>query len=96
MLFVVSLVLGIVGVTGCGCVTGIPAIFVGRQAHREIDEAAGRQSGEGLATAGVVLGWVSTGLAVLGLLVFIGAALIGSLVGSDSDEVPPPTISVPR
>ena len=53
---IASLVLGILGLTGVLFVAAIVAIAIGRGAHREID--ASGASGRGLATMGIVLGWI--------------------------------------
>lgn len=99
---IISLVLGILGIAGsCGCLTGIPAIFLGRTAKREIEASDGLETGGGLATAGVVLGIISTVLMLLGIAWFVAAIwLFSSTDSSDNDFIPPPqpapTISVPR
>jgi Domain of unknown function (DUF4190) len=62
-----SLVLGLLGVMGCVFFTGIPAVVVGNNARRAV--AAGQANNDGMATAGIVLGWVATGLGVLVVLV---------------------------
>ena len=69
-----SLVLGLLGVLGCLFFTGIPAVVVGNNARRAV--AAGEADNEGMATAGVVLGWVATGLGALMLVVFALVALL--------------------
>lgn len=51
-------------------VLGIVAIVLGNQARREI-EADPRQDGEGLAVAGVVLGWVDVALSALAVVAFL-------------------------
>lgn len=56
---VVSLVLGLVGMTGVLFVAAIVAIVLGRRSRQEITETG--QKGAALATTGIVLGW--TGLA---------------------------------
>ena len=61
-----ALVLGILGVVCCGFFTGIPALILGGSAKKEI--AAGNGSGAGMATAGVVLGWISIALGILGVI----------------------------
>jgi hypothetical protein len=73
---VASLVLGIVGLALCLVVVGpILALVFGYKARREIDESNGLQTGRGLATAGIVLGWIGVGLAALWIvLIAIGAA----------------------
>jgi hypothetical protein len=70
---IVALVLGIIALTGCG-LAGIPAVVLGYRARREIRESAGQQEGDGLALAGVVLGWI--GVALTAVLVVGFAALI--------------------
>jgi hypothetical protein len=76
---VAALVLGILGLVSCGPLAAIPAIFVGRSARREIDASGGMLTGRGLASAGVVLGWIEVGLMVLGALV---VALVFAFGGS--------------
>ena len=61
-----SLVLGLLGVLGCVFFTGVPAIVLGGNARKAV--AAGEADNEGMATAGIVLGWVATALGVLGLV----------------------------
>ena len=61
-----SLVLGIVGIVCCGFFAGIPALILGSSAKKEI--AAGNGSGAGMATAGIVLGWISIALGILGVI----------------------------
>ncbi|MBO0920873.1 DUF4190 domain-containing protein [Cellulomonas sp. zg-ZUI222] len=63
-----SLVLGLLGVLGCVFFTGVPAVVVGGNARRAV--AAGQADNEGLATAGIVLGWVATALGVIVLVTF--------------------------
>ncbi|GHS86884.1 DUF4190 domain-containing protein [Cellulomonas hominis] len=73
-----SLVLGIAGIAlGCLFLTGIPAVLVGRNAQRAAAE--GLANNAGMATAGVVLGWVSIGL---GVVAFLGVLLPLLLVGA--------------
>lgn len=81
----ISLVLALVGqlvfwVLACvtlgslsvlGAAAGIPAVIVGRNAQREIRASGGRIGGDGLATAGIVIGWITIGLSVLSLIIFL-------------------------
>ncbi|MCC2319848.1 DUF4190 domain-containing protein [Cellulomonas xiejunii] len=69
-----SLVLGLLGVMGCVFFTGIPAVVVGNNARRAV--AAGQANNDGMATAGIVLGWVATGLGVLVILVLAFMVLL--------------------
>ncbi len=68
---IVSLVFGILGWTFLPFIGAIVAIVAGHMARREINRAEGQVSGKGLATAGLVLGYLQVGLAVLGCLVFV-------------------------
>jgi len=63
-----SLVLGLLGLLGCVFFTGVPAIIIGGNARKAV--AAGQANNDGMATAGIVLGWVSTGLGVLLAVLF--------------------------
>jgi hypothetical protein len=65
-----SLVLGILGLVVCGLL-GIAAIIIGRQAQAEIAQSQGALTGEGLAKAGIILGWVEVAIVVVGLLFLI-------------------------
>ena len=60
------LVLGILSIPCCGLLTGIPAIILGNNAKKEI--AAGQGTGSGMATAGVVMGWISIALGILSVI----------------------------
>ncbi|QJW36664.1 DUF4190 domain-containing protein [Cellulosimicrobium protaetiae] len=81
-----SLVLGIASfVLSCGFFTGIPAVIVGNAAKRAVAE--GQADNDGMATAGIILGWVAIGLSVVGLillLLFLPAFLVW--VGSIPDQ----------
>lgn len=70
-LAITSLVLGILSLTCFGLLTGIPALITGAVAMNRIKKSAGRQTGEGLAIAGLCTGGVGmvVGTAILaGLL----------------------------
>ena len=77
-----SLVLGILSVTCLGLLAGIPAVILGTIAKRKIIASGGMVRGQGLATAGVVLGSVSIGFS----LVFIALAIFGAIGGSGSSS----------
>jgi hypothetical protein len=76
-LAIASLVLGIGGLTILPLLGSIAAIILGYMARSDIRHRPGEVSGEGLALAGIVLGWISVGLAVLGLLVVGGLGVCG-------------------
>jgi hypothetical protein len=71
---ILSLVAGIAGLSVLPFLGSIVAVILGPIAKRDIAASGGAQTGEGLATAGTILGWVGIGLTVLGL------CLIGVLV----------------
>ena len=62
---------------------GLVGVYLGMRAKREI--RANGEDGDGMATAGVVVGWVSTGVAVLGILTyaFIVAFVLGAAVAEN-------------
>jgi uncharacterized membrane protein len=76
---IASLVLGIGGFLIFPVVLSILAIVFGRSAKREIAERPGL-GGAGLATAGIVLGWIGVALTVIAVLfvVLVVAASTGS------------------
>lgn len=71
-----SLALGLVSVATClGPLAGIPAIVLGRRARVEVAATAGGGRDERMASAGVLLGWLSIpiSLTVLFILFMSGA-----------------------
>jgi len=59
---IASLVLGILWLWGIGSILALIFGYVGKN---QIDESLGRQTGRGMAVAGIVLGWIGVGLLVL-------------------------------
>jgi predicted acyltransferase len=76
-LAIASLVLGICGLTILPLLASILAIIFGYMARRDIRQRPGEISGEGMAMAGIVMGWIAVGLAVAGLLLFGGITACG-------------------
>ncbi|MDI7277131.1 MAG: DUF4190 domain-containing protein [Anaerolineae bacterium] len=74
---IVSLVAGIAGWTILPVLGAVVAVITGHLAKREIRESPGRLTGDGLATAGLVLGYVQLGLIALAIIVIIFVALLG-------------------
>jgi len=60
-----SLVLGILGVTCCSVFTAIPAVICGHIAFAKIKKSAGTLTGEGMAIAGLVLGYIGIALTII-------------------------------
>ena len=75
-----SLVLAIAGIAlGFTLLTGIPAIILGRRARQAV--ARGEANNDGIAVAGIVIGWIATALGalvVLGILIAIVVAVATS------------------
>jgi hypothetical protein len=65
-----ALVCGIVGLTVCAPV-GIAAIVLGNRSRRDIAASDGGLQGDGMAQAGLIMGWISVGLLILGVLVLV-------------------------
>jgi hypothetical protein len=93
---IVALVLGILGLTTCYFVTGIPAIIYGRKGQREVDDSNGAQAGRSMATVGLVLGIISTAISAALLVGVIALLAIGATVDQDDADPTPVTVSVPR
>lgn len=77
-LAIVSLVSGILGWTLLPFVGTLVAIVTGHMARKEIRNSGGRLDGDGLAVGGLVLGWVSAALWLIGIVVFV--VFFGGLV----------------
>lgn len=73
---VASLVLGIGGFLVCPLVLHVLAIIFGRQAQQKI-AADPSLDGEGMAKAGVVLGWIGVGVTILVVIIVVLVAALG-------------------
>ncbi|MEW2357859.1 DUF4190 domain-containing protein [Spirillospora sp. NPDC029432] len=78
---VASMVLGLIGIVFCGF-TSILAIIFGHVAQSQIKRTG--EGGAGMATAGLVLGYIMTGIWVLAWIFYLGlwAAVVGSSAGT--------------
>jgi hypothetical protein len=72
LLAILSLVLSLIWVAGLG---SIGAVVLGHMAKRQIAASNGSQTGEGLATAGLAIGYIGIGI----LLIYVIA--VASLSG---------------
>lgn len=70
-LAIISLVAGIMGFIGFPIIGSIVAILTGYAARGETRSLPPRASGDGMATAGIVMGWLQIGLAATTLCFFI-------------------------
>ena len=66
----VSLIAGILGFTFLPLIASVIAIVTGYAARKETRSVPPRASGDGMATAGIVMGWIQVGLLVVGLCCF--------------------------
>lgn len=73
-----SLVLGLLGLVIC--LAGIPAIILGHMALSEIKKSAGRLKGDGMALAGLIMGYLS--IVALPVILIIAAIAIPNLLRS--------------
>jgi Domain of unknown function (DUF4190) len=81
-LAIASLVLGILWLYWVG---SILALVFGYVARRQIAQGQGLQGGRGLATAGIVLGWIGIGF----LALFVVLAMVGLATDPAYDATPP-------
>ena len=65
-LAIASLVSAILGFTFVPLIGTIAALITGYMARNETRSVPPRASGDGMATAGIVMGWIQVGLLVLG------------------------------
>jgi hypothetical protein len=73
-----SMILGILGVVCCGIFAGIPALILGNSAKKEIAASGGAQTGDGMAKAGVILGWISIAFSILGIIFVIATGALSN------------------
>ncbi len=66
---VISLVAGILGISFFPLIGSVVAVIIGPMAKREIRGSRGALGGNGLATAGIVLGWIGIAFSVIGLCI---------------------------
>jgi type II secretory pathway pseudopilin PulG len=73
-----SLILGILAIFPLGLLAGIPAVVLGHLAKANIRKGLGRLKGDGMATAGLIMGYIS--LAAIPLVLIIAAIAIPSFM----------------
>jgi hypothetical protein len=71
-LAIVSLVAGVLGFGVVPLIGTIVAIITGYMARKETRAVPPTHSGDGMATAGIIMGWVQVGLTVIGICCFVG------------------------
>lgn len=70
-----SLILGILAIFPLWILAGIPAIILGHLSQATIRKSMGRKTGEGMAIAGLVMGYLSVGLTLIVFAIAIPNAL---------------------
>lgn len=81
-----ALVLGILSLTMCWFLTGIPAIILGHKARKEIARSGGTQDGDGFALAGLIMGWASTVISTLIVGFYVVIIALAVTLGESSEE----------
>lgn len=76
-LAIVSLVTGILGWTFLPFIASIVAVITGHLAKKEIRESGGTMSGDGMALAGLILGYSMIALTILILIVIVTLIVLG-------------------
>lgn len=82
-LAIISLIAGILGFTFVPVIGAIVALITGYMARSETHSMPPKASGDGLAIAGIIMGWIQIGLIIVGIcclvvyLVFI-VGLVGA------------------
>ncbi len=70
-LAIASLVCGLLGWTFVPVLGAIAAVVCGHLAKKEIRESNGQLSGDGMALAGLILGYVQIGILILGIVCLV-------------------------
>jgi hypothetical protein len=72
-----SLIFGILGFLFLPIIGGIVAVACGYPARKEIRKSGGRLTGDGMATGGIILGWINIGLfSLIGCVLFVIPAIM--------------------
>jgi hypothetical protein len=74
---VISLISGIISWFLLPVIGGIIAVITGHMAKKEIRESMGRLTGDGLATAGLILGYLNLGVTVLSVCAIAALIALG-------------------
>jgi len=71
-LAITSLILGILGLTSCMLIPGIPAVICGHLAMGRTHPRTGNMGGRGLAIAGLIMGYICCAMLAFFLIYFVG------------------------
>lgn len=84
-----SLVLGILAIISCGPFTGIPAIICGHMARARIKLEPDKLTGEGMALAGLIMGYFSIiALIIIFIIGIVVAIAIPSIINLQQNATP--------
>jgi hypothetical protein len=75
-LAIVSVIAGVLGFSAVPVVGGIVALITGYLARKDTKASPPTASGDGLAVAGIIMGWIQVGLAVLSICCFLGFGIL--------------------
>jgi uncharacterized Tic20 family protein len=76
-LAIISLIASILGLTLFPTIGSIVGLILGYMARKQIRQSPGLMGGEGLAKAGIILGWIGVALAVIGICLAIAFLVLG-------------------
>lgn len=79
-LAIASLVCSIAGLFMCLFIGQIVGIVLGYKARKEIKESAGALEGDGLASGGIIIGWVGIAVDIV-IVLMMALAFTGALAG---------------
>ena len=85
-LAIVSMISGILGFVMLPVLGSIVALITGYLARKETRAVPPRASGDGMATAGIIMGWIGAALAIIGVCCFIAYfVFIIGMVGTSNN-----------
>jgi hypothetical protein len=87
-LAIASLILSIAGFIGLGIVGSVLGVIFGHIAQGQIRRAVPPQEGQGLASAGTIVGYIGVGLNILLLIILFFAVIIPIIVASNGTSSP--------
>jgi hypothetical protein len=84
-LALISMIAGILGFTILPTLGSIVALITGYLARQETRAVPPKFSGDGMATAGIIMGWIGIGLFVVGICCVIAYfVFVAGVIGSQS------------
>ncbi|MFG1928235.1 DUF4190 domain-containing protein [Cryptosporangium sp. NPDC048952] len=79
-----SLIVSIVSLVMCSGLPGIVGALLGHSARKQIRENG--EDGEGMATAGIIVGWIGFGIAIFTIVIVIVAIAVGFFASSETSS----------